>query len=96
MTDHKAVAEALALVLADNAAPPPADAASMIAVAQAITAHALLALVEQVGALVEQQRVGNTIAAFPSRAVRSDEDYATALATVRGLLGLTTEESENR
>jgi hypothetical protein len=60
----------------------------------AATAHALLAVEARLGELVEQQRLGNTIAAFQSRAVRSDADYV--LATVRGLLGMSTEESENR
>lgn len=103
MTDHKAVAEALVALVADAAAPPlPADAANLVVVGQAATAHALLALAEKVDEVAEQLRVANVIAAFdpPSADLIHVHDQQDAeiyiQAAVRRILTPSPERGEDR
>ena len=70
----------------------PAKWDNPIEITSAATALALLGIAPLLRELVEQQKLANVIAAFQSRAIRSDADYEKALATVRGLLELPTEE----
>ncbi len=71
-----------------NLIPACDDPAAETSCASEATAYALLALVDRVGELVEQQKLANVIAAFETGAIRSDADYVKARETVRQLLDL--------
>lgn len=63
MSDHRAEAERAAKQI-----PRANTAADSVAFASEATAHALLAIEARLGALVEQQRLSNAIAAYQSSA----------------------------
>ncbi|WP_280381015.1 hypothetical protein [Nocardia wallacei] len=65
-----------------------ADDDAFVPLAAEATAHALLALDARLGELVEQQRLGNTIAALHQIGCYGDDEYMAARATVRAVLGL--------
>lgn len=90
MTDHRAIARALAALIADNVAPLPAEAAGLTVVAQAATAHALLAIEARLGELVEQRRITNIIASLGTDGedgLIRIEDQAAAEVYVRDHIG---------
>lgn len=89
-TDHRAEAlDALALIQAsDN---PFAEMSS----ASEATAHALLAIEQRLGELVEHQRMANTISALHHIGCYDGHEYIAARATVRRVLGLPPE-GQNR
>lgn len=59
------------------------------------TAHALLAIEQRLGELVEQQRMANTITALHHIGCYDGHEYIAARATVRRVLGLPPE-GQNR
>ncbi|MFI6368668.1 hypothetical protein ACIBG0_38800 [Nocardia sp. NPDC050630] len=62
--NHRALAEGLIAITAEEAERARANPLDMAVVTQAAVAHALLAVEARLGQLVEQLRVGNVIAAF--------------------------------
>lgn len=82
-----------------NLIPACDDPAAEMSCASEATAHALLALVDRVGELVEQQKLANVIAATVKTADTADlvdfDDYDNAVAYVRDHIGgLVNPESE--
>ncbi|WP_280371067.1 hypothetical protein [Nocardia wallacei] len=70
------------------------DSAAYLALTGEASTYALLAVEARLGELVEQQRIGNTIAAFQCApaVLTTSEEIRAARATVRDLLGLPTED----